>query len=165
MNAAASSPTTYPLPNIAQVRELLGMLFDGMIVKAAPKFDLSPQSNAYFGVYIAAGGAPVALCACDIAFAANCGAALSMLPPNAAKDAAKSKELTEVMVANLREVMNICTRLLLHENTPHLKLDALFSASKLPEPAAAIIAAAKGRIDFEITLAKYGPGLFAVISL
>ena len=55
MNAAASSPTTYPLPNIAQVRELLGMLFDGMIVKAAPKFDLSPQSNAYFGVYIAAG--------------------------------------------------------------------------------------------------------------
>src|SRR5450631_2031700 len=159
------SAATHPLPDIAQVKDLLGMLFDGLSVKLGPKLDVSPKAASYFGVYVSDDGTPAALCGCDIAFAANSGAALSMLPPNVAKEAAKDKELTPVMLANLHEVMNICTRLMLRDDSPHLKLRELCPQSALPAPAAAIIASAKSRVDFEIGIGKYGAGVLSVMCL
>ena len=155
----------HPLPDVARVKELLGMLFDGLTVKAAGKLDVSPKSSGYFAVYVSDDGTPAGLVACDIAFAANSGAALSMLPPNAAKEAVRDKELSPVMLANLHEVMNICTRLLLRDDSPHLKLRELCPAAKLPAAAAAIAAAPKARIDFEIGLGKYGAGMLAALCL
>jgi hypothetical protein len=162
---SAVATTTYPLPTVVMVRELLGMLFDGLIVKVAGKLDLSPKGKPYFAVYVNDQGAPAALVVCDIPFAANSGAALSMLPPNIAKECVKSGVLTEVMVANLREVMNICTRLVLHDGSPHIRLDAVCPAAQLPPAPAAIAAGPKGRIDFEIGLGKYGGGMLAVLVL
>jgi hypothetical protein len=156
---------TYPLPDVPLVKELLGMLFDGLSVKVGGKLDVSSKAGSYFGVYVADDGSPAALCGCDIAFAANSGAALSMLPPNVAKEAAKSKDLTPVMLANLHEVMNICTRLMLRDDSPHLKLRELCPQSALPAPAAAIIGSAKGRVDFEIGIGKYGAGVLSVMCL
>jgi hypothetical protein len=161
----SSVACVHPLPDLAQVKELLGMLFDGLTVKAGAKLDASPKSNSYFGVYVSDDGRPVGLCGCDLAFAANGGAALSMLPPNAAKDAVKDKELTSVMLGNLHEVMNICTRLLLRDDTPHVKLTQLCAVAELPPAAAAILSAPNGRVDFEIGLGKYGAGKLAVMCL
>lgn len=162
---AISNPTTHPLPDVALVRELLGLLFDGFTVKAGGKLDLTPKSGSFCALYVTDAGAPAAICACDIAFAANSGAALSMLPPNAAKDAVKAKVLTDVMTANLREVMNICTRLVLRENSPHLRLDQVYPVASLPAPAAALLAPSTHRIDFELGLGKYGGGILAVLVL
>ena len=162
--SAVLTPGKIPLPDATQVRELLGMLFDGMMVKAGGKTDVSPGSKAYVGVYVSDNGTTVALCACDLALAASSSAALSMLPPGVAKEAAKSGELTDVMLANLREVMNICTRLVLREDTPHVRLETRCQAGKLPASAAALAAGPKARADFEITLAKYGSGKFAVLT-
>ena len=156
---------TYPLPDTALVKELLGMLFDALSVKLGPKLDVSAKALGYFGVYVSDDGTPVALCGCDMAFAANSGAALSMLPPNAAKQAVEEKELTPLMLANLHEVMNICTRLVLRDDSPHLKLHELCALDALPARAAAIVAAPKGRIDFEVRLGKYGSGALCVMCL
>jgi hypothetical protein len=153
------------LPEAAQVKDMLGMLFDGLAVGPGATLDISAKSGSYFAVYVADDGAPAALCACDLAFAANSASALSMLPPNVAKDAAKSKQLTEVMLANLREIMNIFTRLLIREGTAHLRLQEVCQFPALPPSAAAIIGAAKGRVDFEITIGRYGAGKLAVMSL
>jgi hypothetical protein len=163
MNAPAAN-CVYPLPDVPQVKSLLSMLFDGLDVKAGTKPDVSAKSGSYCGVYVADDGTPGALCVCDIAFAANSGAALSMLPPPVAKEAARIKELTEVMIANLREVMNICTRLLLREGSPHLKLQDLCQVSAIAAPSAAILTAPKGRADFDIAIGKYGHGLLSVMS-
>jgi hypothetical protein len=157
MNAVA-----HPLPDSPQVKTLLGMLFDGLSVKPGPKLDASPKSNCYFGVYVSDTDKVVALCGCDMAFAANSGAALSMLPPNVAKEAAKDKELTPVMLANLHEVMNICTRLMLRDDTPHIKLRQLCVVTALPPAAAEILGAPKGRADFEVAIGKYGAGVLSV---
>jgi hypothetical protein len=157
--------TVYPLPDVARVKSMLGMMFDGLEVKQGGKLDMAPTSNAYVGVFVGDDGKPGALCACDLPLASNIASALSMLPPAAAKDAAKSKQLTEVMLANLREVMNICSRLLIVDGSPHLKLDQVYEAKAVPEPARAIVAGAKGRIDFEIGVAKYGPGVMSVLSI
>lgn len=157
--------TTYPLPDAAKVKQMLGLLFDGLEVKPGKKFDITPPSGSWVGLYVADDGKPVALCAADVLLSANSASALSMLPPGVAKDAAKSKELTDVMVGNLREIMNICTRLLMSDTSPHLKLEALYPATALPAGATAVIGGAKGRIDFELTVPKYGPGTLALVSL
>ncbi len=155
----------HPVPDAAQVKDLLGFLFDGLTVKAAPKLDVSATSGSFLAVYVADDGSAVALGACNLAFAANAGAALSMLPPTAAKEAVKNKLLTPAMNDNLREVMNICTRLMLREGSAHLRLDQLYQANALPPAAAAVAGAATARADFEVTLGKYGAGALSILTV
>jgi hypothetical protein len=157
--------TLHPVPDAKGVKSLLGMLFDGMEVKPGAKLDATAAGGAYIAVFVADDGKPVALCACDMALAAYASAALSMLPAGVAKDAVKSKELTDVMQANLREIMNIASRLLLTDASPHLKLAQVYTAKALPADAAAIVGGAKGRIDFEVGIAKYGNGILSVMTL
>ena len=157
--------TLYPLPDVARVKSMLGMIFDALEVKLGGKVDLAPASSAYMAVFIADDGTPGAICACDVALAANIASALSMLPPAAAKEAAKARQLTKVMLDNLREVMNICSRLLIDDGSPHLRLGQVYERRALPAAAASIITAAKGRVDFEIGVAKYGSGVMSVLSI
>src|SRR5580693_3705404 len=118
--------TAYPLPDGPKILDLLGLLFDGFEVKPGGTFDQSAAGGAWFGVFVADGGEPVALCGADANLAATFGAALSMLPVALVKESVKSRELSAVMRENLHEVMNICTRLVLDETTPHLKLDQIY---------------------------------------
>jgi hypothetical protein len=156
----------YPIPSAAQVKDLLGMLFDGTAVKPASKLDVSAASTSYVGVYISDGGEPVALCACNLDFAAGAGAALSILPPNAVKDAIKTKSLPAgPMQDNLRELMNICTRLVIKDGSPHLRLQDVYPAKSLPAPAAAVAVAATGRADFEVALGRYGSGVLSLMAM
>src|SRR5271165_408958 len=137
--------TAYPLPDGAKIVQLLGILFDGLVVKPGGTFDQTPAGGAWFGVFVTDGGAPVALCGADANLAASFGGALSMLPVAAAKDAAKARQLTEVMVENVREIMNICTRLVMDATSPHLKLDQVYQTKSLPAPATALLGASKSR--------------------
>ena len=152
-----------PLPDAALVKEMLGLLFDGLTVKPAAKLDASTASASFVAIYIRDDGTARALCACDLSFAANAGAALSMLPAAAASDAIKARQLTSAMSDNLREVMNICTRLILKDGSTHLRLQQVVPAKQMPAPPAAI-AGSKTRVDFEIGFAKYGSGILAVIT-
>lgn len=156
--------THYPMPDTAKVKLMLGLLFDGLDVKTGKKFDIVPPSGSWVGLYVADDGKPVAACAVDVALAANSSAALSMLPPAVAKDAAKSKELTDVMVANLHEIMNICSRLLMSDGSAHLKLQKVYPSKAMPPELAALLGAAQGRVDFELNVPKYGAGTLAVLS-
>jgi hypothetical protein len=159
-----ATPIAHPMPVIADVREILGMMFDGLSVKVGPKLDVSPTAHNYFGVYVTDGGVPTALCVCNIPFAAYCGAALSMVPPAVAKQAATDRKLTPVMLANLYEVMNICTRMILNDATAHLKLREMCETANLAPEAAAIAHAPAHRADFEIGIGKYGTGALSVLS-
>jgi hypothetical protein len=155
--------STIPLPDAAQVRALLGCLFDGLTVRPAAKLDVTAASASFVAVYISDDGAARALCACDLSFAANGGAVLSMLPCAAANDAIESKELTPAMSDNLREVMNICTRLILKDGSPHLHLQQIVPSQQM-SAAVAAIAGSESRVDFEVGLGKYGTGILAIIT-
>jgi hypothetical protein len=156
--------STYPLPDVAKVNEILGLLFDGLDVKLGGSFDQTPAGGAWFGVFVADSGEPVALCGADVNLAANFGAAFSMLPVNAAKEAAKARELTGVMTDNVREIMNICTRLVMDNSSAHLKLDQIFSVKRLPAPAAALLAKAARRREFQLSMPKYGGGVLTLVT-
>ena len=157
--------TAYPLPDGPKIVDLLGLLFDGLDVKAGGSFDQTPAGGAWFGVFIADSGTPVALCGADANLAAAFGAAFSMLPVGAAKEAAKARELTGVMIDNVREIMNICSRLVMDATSPHLRLDQIYPAKSLPAPATALLGAPNGRREFQVQLPKYGGGVFAFMSV
>ena len=156
--------TQYPLPDAQKVQQILGMLFDGLDIKTGGTFDQAPTGGAWFGVFVGDGGAPVALCGVDVNLAASFGAALSMLPPAMAKEAAKTKQLTDVMCENLREIMNICTRLVLDAASPHLKLEKIYPRQLLPAAAVAILGGAQGHREFQLQLPKYGGGVLSLLS-
>jgi hypothetical protein len=156
--------TTYPLPDVAKVIQILGLLFDGLEVKLGGTFDQTPAGGAWFGVFVADSGEPVALCGADVNLAANFGAAFSMLPVNAAKEAAKARELTSVMTDNVREIMNICTRLVMDNTSPHLKLEQIYPVRNLPAPAAALLGTAARRREFQLQLPKYGGGILTLLT-
>jgi len=88
-----------------------------------------------------------------------------MLPVAAAKDAAKARDLTTVMIENMREIMNISTRLVMDNTSPHLKLEQLYPIKSLPAPAAALLAAPAGRREFQVQLPKYGGGVLAFLTV
>ncbi len=157
--------SAYPLPDGAKIIKFLGIMFDGLDVKPGGKLDQSPAGGAWFGVFVSDAGEVVAMCGADAALAAALGAALSMLPAAAAKDAAKTRELTAVMVDNLREIMNICTRLVMDPASPHLKLERIYSTGTLPAAAAAFLTQAKARCDFQVQVPKYGGGVLAFLTV
>ena len=156
--------TAFPLPDGAKITQMLGLLFDGLDVKLGGTFDQTPGGGAWFGVFVADSGEPVAMCGADANLAATFGAAFSMLPVGVAKDAAKSRELTPVMIENMREIMNICTRLVMDNGSPHLKLDQIYPCSSLPAPAAALLGAPQGRREFQLQMPKYGGGVITFLS-
>jgi hypothetical protein len=157
-------PTACPLPDVAKVNEILGLLFDGLDVKLGGSFDRTPASGAWFGVFVADNGEPVALCGADVTLAANFGAAFSMLPVNAAKEAAKARELTGVMTDNVREIMNICTRLVMDNTSPHLKLEQIYPVKSLPAAAAALLTGAARHREFQLQMPKYGGGVLTLLA-
>jgi hypothetical protein len=156
--------TAYPLPDGKKIMQILGMLFEGLAVKPGGAFDGTATGGAWFGVFVADNGAPVALCGADASLAASFGAAFSMLPVAAAKHAAEVRELTDVMIENVREIMNICTRLVMDETSPHLKLEQIYATRSLPAPAAVLLGAPQARREFQLQLPKYGGGVLTVLS-
>jgi len=157
--------TAYPLPDGPKIVQMLGLLFDGLDVKAGGTFDQTPAGGAWFGVFVADNGSPVAMCGADANLAATFGAAFSLLPVDAAKDAAKGRELTSVMIDNMREIMNICSRLVMDAASPHLKLEQIYPAKALPAPAAALLGAPNARKEFQVRLPKYGGGVLTFMSV
>jgi hypothetical protein len=157
--------TTYPLPDGPKIVQMLGLLFDGLDVKPGGTFDHSPTGGAWFGVFIADSGEPVALCGADANLAANMGAAFSLLPVGVAKDAAKTRDLTPVMIDNVREIMNICTRLVMDATSPHLKLEQIYPVKSLPAAGAALLGAPKGRREFQLQFPKYGGGVLTFLTV
>jgi hypothetical protein len=157
--------TAYPLPDGPKIVQMLGLLFDGLDVKPGGTFDQSPAGGAWFGVFIADSGEPVALCGADANLAANMGAAFSLLPAGVAKDAAKTRDLTPVMIDNVREIMNICTRLVMDATSLHLKLEQIYPVKSLPAAAAALLGAPKGRREFQLQLPKYGGGVLTFLTV
>jgi hypothetical protein len=156
--------TTCPLPDAAKVTSLIGMLFEGLDVKPGGSFDRTPAGGAWIGVFVADCGNPIALCGADLNLSASLGAALSMVPPAAVKDAVKSRELSGVMIDNLREVMNIATRLVMSDTSAHLKLEQVYPVKALPAPAAALLRGSSAHVEFQVQLPRYGGGVLSLLS-
>lgn len=141
------------LPTENDVKRMLAALFGDELVVGAGASDVG---ESYVAVYVDAENQPGAVICCDSSFAAYAGAALSMLPPDAATDAANSGDLSATMRENLHEVMNICTGLLIGESTPHLRLTELCRLDETDAPDA--IKEVSSSSCFNVVIPRYGAG-------
>lgn len=146
--------TKYVVPTGATAQKMLEMLL-GEKLTPGKGAALKPET-CHVGTYVDDTGALVAICAVDLAFGAFSGAAMSGIPAAAAKDAIAEKALTENMLANLAEVMNILSRLLMSDTSPHLKFREVLSPGEQSELVKGLAGAT--RADMSISIPRYGVG-------
>lgn len=162
----APPKTQYLLPNAAKLTQMFNMLFGGKVpVVPGKKIDLKPGSGTFVAMYVNPEGKPVGAAICDLAFAIYGGAALSMMTPNAAKEAIKSKQLEQTMWENLYEIMNVASTQLMNESTPHLKLTKMYNdpGELPPEDKALLEMKGIGRVDFNVNILRYGDGAMSIL--
>ena len=150
----------YVIPTTQAVSGLLAMIFgDGVETKDHEAPDLESQHVATF---IDDDDQLVALCVCDKEFVAYSGAALSMIPADVANEMISGNSISEAMVGNFYEVMNICSKLLMSDSSAHLRLDKTLSPEESTEPVSALKDSAK-IIGFNVGIPKYGTGMLTFL--
>ena len=157
--------TSYYLPNDKETLGVLSMLYGDDIKVAKDDDSLAIEDSKLYGLYVNSEGDPVGVCLCDTKFAAYAGAALSMLPPGGAEDAADSGDISATMKENVYEVMNICSRLLMSDDTPHLKLENMYNdVAELSDEAIEMIKTAESSSHFGVDIPNYGKGRLSLVA-
>ena len=152
--------SSIPLPKPVELQQMLAMMY-GSDLKAAPgdPVPATPGNQSLVAVYVDDEDAPVATCAMDYAFTAYAGASLTRIPLGTARECAQNGDFSEIMIGNVHEIMNICSRLLLNSDSPHLRLLTLYqSPDELPENVQELIQTPPATADFSISFADYGDG-------
>jgi len=149
----------FVLPEAPHLRAYFEMLFgEGVHVRASGRE--SPEAS-WCGVFRDDAGIAVAVCLCDTEFGAYAGAALSMLMPNDARAAVRNGALSEAMRANLYEIMNILSSLLMNDHTPHLRLREMSTPDAVDAAVQDFATASSRRSAFGIDIPRYSSGRLA----
>lgn len=156
--------TKYILPTDHEANAVLAMLYgDNFDIKTSNE-DTVTEGGSWVGLFIDADNQPVAGCVCDVPFAAYAGSALTMLPPGGAEDAVETGEISEMMKDNLNEVMNICSRMFMSDNTPHLKLDLVYKYEDLSDEAKEALLGAEAKRALDVDIPRYGKGKLVMLT-
>jgi len=159
--------SSIPLPKPIELQQMLAMMY-GSGLKAAPGNPVyaSPGSKSLVALYVDDEDAPVATCAMDHAFTAFAGASLTKIPLGTAKECAQNGDFSEIMIGNVHEIMNICSRLLMNSDSPHLRLLTLYeSPEALPEKVQELVQEPVATADFNVSFSDYGEGGLSFLSL
>ncbi len=155
--------TFYHMPMDEDVLRLLTGLL-GKKVKADKTVQAAEGSLPILALYMNEEGIPGSIACCDYMLSACMAGALTMIPPAAAQDAAKTKDFPDSLRENLREVFNICASLMNAPAAPRLILSNVFmDLSSLPDAALEILKNPAERLDLEVDVAGYGKGRMALM--
>jgi hypothetical protein len=152
------------LMNANDAKRMLAMLFDELQVQPSSTV-VEGDPTAFIGTYIDDDDVAVSLVACDRAFCAALGAAMTLVPPDAAKEAAATGDFPEAILANVREIMNILSRLYMEGSSPHLRFAELKTLSQLNEAEQNVMNNVADRLDMTMTIPTYGGGNLSLITL
>jgi hypothetical protein len=152
-------PGIYPVPDEKKIHDILTMLYGNDVT--LDSCDATPIENDknMLAVFIDDEGKPSTACACNYNFAAFAGAALTKIPVGGAEDAAESGDFSDMMLSNLYEVMNICSRMFMNDTSPHIKLDKVYKTfDEAPDNVRDAFQDTEERIDFDVSIPGYGNG-------
>lgn len=145
----------YLVPKTDRIYDMLSMLC-GEELEVSDTTEPG-QPNDFVGIYIDDTGIPKAACTCDFSFAAYTSAAFTMMPPATAHQTVETKEVTPMLMDTLNEVANILTRVLIDNDTAHLKLKGVKSAAEAKGELTVIQMSSK-EYDFVVDIPRYGTG-------
>jgi predicted component of type VI protein secretion system len=102
----------------------------------------------------------------DLRIANFLGAALAMIPKDAAHDEIKAQHISDDVFANVNEICNIASGAINQEGSVLLKLNELRrNDAELPAATSRALNGADNRLDLEIELPGYGAGMLAIVVL
>jgi hypothetical protein len=160
-------PAHYPVPIQEDIRDLLNGLLGRAVaadrIKPQSADDEDPSDRGAIAEYVTDEGETGALCIMDDRFVVRAGAALVMVPTNAAEDDLKRGELDNYL-PNVQEVLNVMTRLLNSPHTPHLRLKTVHRLpGELPEGVVSLREKPEFRRDFAVFMEGYGDSRFSLL--
>ena len=148
-------PRGFVTPKAASVADMLGMLY-GDDVDTSDCAAMPDPAGSYGAEFVDDDGELVAICVCDKQFVGYSGAGLSMLPKGGAEDMIADNDFSKTVLDNFYEVMNICSRLLMSDTSPHLRLTKSFGPDKCAAAIGELGEAIK--VGYEVAIPKYGKG-------
>ena len=158
-------PNTYPVPNEKDVFAILSMLYGGEVELGSVEPVPIENKDSMVAVYINDENEPSTACVCNYNFAAFAGSALTKIPVGGAEDAAESGDFSAMMLSNLHEVMNICSRMFMNDSSPHVKLGTVYKTlDDAPDTVKALFGSTEERSDFTVTIPNYGDGTISFLS-
>lgn len=158
-------PDKTTLPNSDQVSKIVVCLFgdDALVKQSSTPIPLTDKN--VIAKYVDDDSNISRLVLCDLPFANNAGAALTMISPGVVADAIKDKELPDNILDNFREVMNIFVNLFAETTSQHLVLNDISVVSNdADEPTTKALNEPVERIDFEVNVPRYGNGRIALLA-
>jgi hypothetical protein len=154
-----------PLPSPQLVRETLQMLLgrDVEVETGADMVNPKGEGGAVVGVFDGPGNKLAALWVSDLAASACIGAAIGLMPPRAAADAAAGG-LSELITENLHEAINVAGSLLNADGAPHVALKGVYAPGEwLPADVAGWVMAYVPRQDLRVFVSGYGEGCLSIV--
>jgi proteasome lid subunit RPN8/RPN11 len=167
-------PTDVAAPPVP-IQEAVGEFVTALVDRAAAASKVQPtrivkddeerEDTWVVGVYHDQQGRLAALSLADLPFAAATGAALGMIPAAAAAEAVKEGALSETLLENYSEVANIMASVLNSPSSPHLKSVGAWTTDDeaLPDEVWDVLADARKRREFAVTIDGYGNGRLSIV--
>lgn len=148
-----------PFQEIEGVNRLFSTLYNRPVTMRKLPIPRYPNP-CMVGAYRQDDGTLTGLCVTELTAAASLGGALSLVSSREMKAVLNEKKFSAVMVDNLQEVMNICTRLFTPHPTCHVSYQApvMPVTGPLPADVAALLRNPKVRADYDVTIPNYPPG-------
>src|SRR5437016_4115955 len=101
------------VPSGDAVEDLLSAVLDrDVTVRPGRPLEIKKAQTLHWGLYTDDKGLSKFACVCDLAMAANAGAALLLFPSSRAKENISTGRLEDVLAENFREILNISAQLL-----------------------------------------------------
>ena len=149
----------------AKIAKLLHELFGRFVdFDTSTPPDLSTNAPRWAAAYATPDGIIIAVCICDLSFAAFAGAALSMIPASTAKEGIKIRKLEPAIVENLHEVFNIFGQLFRSRGMDTVTLREVCPPAELSPASHALVAKPDKQVDLEFSIDGYGDGKLSLFS-
>lgn len=149
--------------------DAIRLLVGGLIGKQVPAkigqpLVASPTSPLAVAEYMTNQNEIGGLVFCDVPLAASLGAALILLPPNAANDAVKANKIPEQLAENCREVLNVGARWFNAPLRPHVRLTEVYwNQAGIPVKVAEYAKRANARLDVMLAIPNYPVGTLSLL--
>ncbi len=155
------------LPASKEVRDLLVGVVGRDIDFTVDSTALTPDSpgGVIVGEYVNDAMGSLALIALDLPLAAYLGAALALVPPGGAEASIEDGFLSDSLLDNAYEVLNIAASLFNKEGRPHLAIGPLYDTARafLPQEIHSWLIGSVPRLDAVVNVAGYGQGQIGIL--
>lgn len=154
------------VPGEGDLCDLLTGLVGADVATTPASAPMTTKEAYVIADYVEDDGSLTGLCLADVKIANFLGAALAMIPANAAEKDARAKKLSDEVKDNIQEIFNIAASLFNASGGTHHRFRRLYLPHKedLPPEVEAVLKSPAARGDYALSVPGYGDGKLSVLA-